>query len=471
MDTLLVEELHNMFFFEKCTEEQLQWVSEHAEVVIFEKGARILSDNEPANDFWVLLTGQLQLTRKYNGRDVITETSNQPGIWGGWLPSIGDLLTQIPYAIHTQARSRVLRISKEHMQDMFQLGFPILGHLVSGIYGGIHNFESLIQQQEKMAALGKISAGLAHELNNPAAAIRRSAEQLREIIHEQEERTLKLGQLLDEHMQTTLLGFYHDILQRINQQSLLDPLTRNDREDELQNWLDEHNVSESWNLAPAFVNARITLQDLEDLSTHLSSEALPITLDWLCAKLSTVEITSTIETGSTRISDLVQAIKDYSYMDQMPIQDVDIHEGLENTARILGYKLKKESINLERHYDRNLPKITAFGSQLNQVWTNLLDNAIDALSLLPEDARRIQIRTARDHDQVLIEIQDNGPGIPVEIQKQIFDPFFTTKKVGQGTGLGLDISYRIIVQQHQGDLRFDSQPGETRFQVRLPITM
>ncbi|GCE30078.1 sensor histidine kinase [Dictyobacter alpinus] len=470
MDTALIEELGNTFLFEECNQEQLQWVSEHAEIVIFEKGKTILRDDEPANAFWVLLTGQLQFIRKYNGREVITETSNQPGIWGGWLPSIGDLLVQSPYAIRTQERSRVLRFSKENVQGMLQLGVPVLGHLLAGIYGGTHNFESMIRQQDKMAALGKISAGLAHELNNPAAAIRRSAEQLREILSEQDERTLKLGSVLDEASQSFLLTFGHATLQRAGKQPLLDPMIRSDREDELQNWFDEHDISEGWNLAPPFVNAAITLQDMEDLSEHLPSEALPLALDWLCARLSTAEITNTIDGGSTRISALVQAIKDYSYMDQMPVQDVDIHEGLENTIRILSYKLKKESISLDRNYDQTLPKITAYGSQLNQVWTNLIDNAIDALAPLPEYARRILIHTARDHDQVLVEIQDNGPGIPVEIQKQIFEPFFTTKKVGKGTGLGLDISYRIVVQQHQGDLRVESRPGETRFQVRLPIT-
>ncbi|BCL80889.1 sensor histidine kinase [Ktedonobacteria bacterium brp13] len=470
MERSLIEELRGTFLFEECTPEQLQWLGEHADVVVFEAGTIVLRDDEPAANFWVLLSGQLQFTRKYNGRDIVTETSNQPGIWGGWLPSIGDLLVQSPYAIRTLERSRVLHLSKENVHSMLQLGLPVLGHLLAGIYGGVHNFETLFRQQDKMAALGKVSAGLAHELNNPAAAMRRGAEQLSVILSEQEERTLKLGRALDEQNRAQLLDFCHDMLQRVSQQPLLDPLTRNDQEDELQTWLDEHNVSESWNLAPTFVDGRITIQDLDDLASHLSSDALSLALNWLCARLSITEVTSSIETGSARISDLVKAIKDYTYMDQMPVQDVDVHEGLENTMRMLNYRLKKESISIDRQYDHALPKITAYGSQLNQVWTNLLDNAIDALSSLSEYARRIQIRTAREHDQILVVIQDNGPGVPPELQKQIFEPFFTTKKVGQGTGLGLDVCYRIVVQQHRGDLRFDSRPGETSFQVRLPIT-
>lgn len=464
-----IEELRATFFFERCSEEQLQWVIAHTEVVVFEAATRILGYDEPPDALLILLDGQLQFTRKYNGKDIITETSDQPGIWGGWLPTIGDLLSQSPYAIRALQQSRVLRMSQESVQEMFQQGLPVLGHLLAGLYGGAHNFESMIRQQDKMAALGKLSAGLAHELNNPAAALRRGAEQLRVVISEQEERTLKLGQLLDDKSRSVLVEFRRKIIESLSQLPRLDPLTRSDREDELQDWLEKYGVSESWNLAPTFIDVNLGIQDLVALAPQFSPEAFPLALDWLCATFSVISVTGTIETGSARISDLVKAIKDYTYMDQVPVQDVDIHAGLDNTISILGYKLKKQNVNVERHYDRDLPKITAYGSQLNQVWTNLLDNAIYALGAASEDGREIQIRTSRDRDQILVEIQDNGPGIPLEIQKQVFEPFFTTKKAGEGTGLGLDISYRIIVQQHSGSLRFDSQPGQTRFQVRLPI--
>jgi signal transduction histidine kinase len=470
MDNALVEELRSTFFFEKCTDEQLQWISTHSDLVVFEAGARILSYDELADVLWILLDGQLQFTRKYNGRDIVIATTDRPGMWGGWQPTIEDVPMQSPHTIRTLKPSRVLRMSNENVQSMLDQGLPVLNHLLVGIYGGVHNFESLIRQQDKMAALGRLSAGLAHELNNPASAMRRSAKQLREIIGEQEERSLKLGQLLDEKSRTILIEFRRHIIESLNTAPYLDPLTRSDREDELQNWLDEHEITGGWHLAPVFVDVNISIQDLDNLMPQFSSEAFPLALDWLCATLSVTSVTGIIETGSARISDLVKAIKDYTYMDQVPIQEVDIHAGLDSTLSILSYKLKKQRVELERHYDRDLPKITAYGSQLNQVWTNLLDNAIDALDAVPAGTRHIQIRTSREHNQILVEIQDNGPEIPPEIQKQIFEPFFTTKKVGEGTGLGLDISYQIVVQQQHGSLNFVSQAGKTCFQVRLPIS-
>jgi signal transduction histidine kinase len=304
---------------------------------------------------------------------------------------------------------------------------------------------------------------------------------------------LDLCQQTTEEERAVLANLLQEARGRAANAPSLDPLTQTDREDEITTWLDKFNISNSWKLAPTFVTAGLDTDWLSTLASQVASKSLSSVLTWLEASLTSQRLLDGLNHSTSRISQLVQSIKDYSYMDQAPVQDVDIHEGLESTIIMLNHKLKP-GITIVRDYDRQIPRITAYGSELNQVWTNLIDNAIDALqecrefsvlgSALSSELKdstqnsklktqnstpTILLRTRLETNNVLVEIIDNGPGISPEAQSHIFEPFFTTKVVGKGTGLGLHIAYRIVVGQHHGDLRVLSQPGNTRFQIRLPL--
>ena len=327
------------------------------------------------------------------------------------------------------------------------------------------DLEVRLRQQEKLAALGKLSAGLAHELNNPAAAGRRAAKQLNNAIASLQSQMLSLRgkNFTGEHRQL-LAKLQTQALKNINQQSQLLPLEQSDLEDELADWLAEKGMNNSWETASTLISGGMDLASLQELASLMNDEAFSEAIMWLEASLNMNSLVGEVEQSTSRISDLVSAIKNYSYMDRGDIQEVDIHEGINNTLKILYHKLKY-GVKVHQEYAVNIPKMTARGSKLNQVWTNLIDNAIDAM----DGKGELTIRTSLENNCVLIEIIDDGSGIAPEDKPRIFEPFYTSKDVGKGTGLGLDISRRIVVQEHKGNMRFDSVPGCTNFQVRLPI--
>lgn len=261
------------------------------------------------------------------------------------------------------------------------------------------------------------------------------------------------------------------VMERANVAPNLDPLVQSDHEGEMSDWLEDRGVKQSWKLAASFVEAGLNTDWLTKVSQQVPQEALGDTLSWLKSALSGIRLLQEIQFGSARLSELVKAIKSYSYMDQAPLQKIDVRSGIEDTLTLLGYKLKKACVQVHQEFDSQVPQIDAYSGDLNQVWTNLINNAIDALQdggAVASASPQIWIRTFKELDRVVVEIVDNGPGIPQSAQLRMFEPFFTTKKVGQGTGLGLAICKRIVEGQHKGDLRFESQPGETRFEVRLP---
>ena len=445
--------------FPVLEEKYLQDLETCGSIVELQSGDTLYQEGDTEYCFYVVLSGQIKVTKDF-GTEEIVVTIHRRGEFTG---DLGMLTGGISQATASSIdRSRVIKFpdfrallkSCPHSIDLF----------VPALAERSKELEIKLRQQEKLAALGKLSAGLAHELNNPAAAGRRAAKQLNVAIASLQQNMLALrGKQFEPQHRELLAGLQQQAL-NTKCQSNLSPLEQSDREDELADWLEALGVDNAWELSPSLVTGGIERSQLESLAESMSAEAFSEALMWLEASLTMNGLVNEVEQSTSRISDLVGAIKNYSYMDRGAVQSVDLHEGLDNTLKILHHKLKY-GVTVQKDYAANLPLVSVYGGELNQVWTNLIDNAIDAM----DGKGELTIRTARENNCVLVEIIDNGSGIPSELQSRIFEPFFTSKEVGKGSGLGLDISRRIIVQKHKGSLRFESQPGKTNFQVRIPF--
>ncbi len=454
----LAEELRGISIFSDLPEEGLAWLASHMTVTALEPGEVFLREGIPADRLFVILEGEMRGQRESDGTDTRVFTA-KAGQVTGMLPF--SRLTHFPLTTRAVSRARIASLQKDLFPEMLRT-MPVLAQRLVGILSDrIRENTRHEQQQEKMAALGKLSAGLAHELNNPASAARRAAESLGEAIGSLREANTRLDRrVLTPEQRLLLSQLEGEIVE--HEAPVLDPLDRGDREDEITAWLEKRSIAHAAQLASSLVEAGFEYGCLEDISSHFPIDVIEDVLTRVSASLLVARLAKEIEHSTERISDLVRAIKEYSHMDQMPEQEVDVHQGLENTLLILRHRLK-QGISITREYDRSLPKVCAHPGELNQVWTNLIDNAIDAMNGKGE----LRVRTASEPGRVLVEIGDNGPGIPPDVQKRIFEPFFSTKGVGQGLGLGLDSVYRIV-RNHQGEVSFESRPGNTRFQVRLP---
>jgi signal transduction histidine kinase len=324
--------------------------------------------------------------------------------------------------------------------------------------------EVMLRQSERLATLGRLSAGMAHELNNPAAIARQGAEQLSASIGRLESSQYALGRAnLSSHQQDLIASLEREAESRAKKPSSLDPIARSDLEQEVEDWLDQYGVEDPWQHASILVAMGLCATELEDLTRSFDHEVTPIVIDYFGSKFTAYTLLKEVGHGARRIAEIVKALKGYSYMDQAPIQTVDVRDGLNDTLVMLSSKLR-DGIKVDLDFAEDLPTIQGFGSELNQVWTNLIDNAIGAM-----DGRgALELSASFDDDWVVVEVSDNGPGIPTEAQERIFDPFFTTKAPGEGTGLGLNISHGIVVEKHHGQISVDSKPGATRFTVKLP---
>ncbi|MBW4616284.1 MAG: cyclic nucleotide-binding domain-containing protein [Desmonostoc vinosum HA7617-LM4] len=463
---LNIETLRQVPLFTKLPEERLQWLLTQGKEVWRQPGEVHRHQGEPADHVFILLEGRVRIVQKVGNQEILLAMYEPKTLFGELPVLMGQEYFWASGRAVTQCH--IFELPNAAFWEMLSSCTCVMTAILRTMAERLQSVQAISQQQEKLVALGTLAAGLAHELNNPAAAGRRAAGQLRETVQVLQPLTIKLNQQQITCTQKAFLAdLQKDTVARARKAAKLDPLTQSDREEEVINWLERHKISHAWKLAPTLVTAELDLDWLENVKANIGELLLGNIITWIDKTLQEEELLNQIEQSTARISTLVQAVKDYSYMDQAPIQEIDVHEGLESTLTILSHKLK-QGVLVTREYDCEVPRISAYGRELNQVWTNLIDNAIDAVDTVNGQGQ-IWIRTACENDFLLVEIADNGPGIPSEIQSHIFEPFFTTKEVGKGTGLGLHIVYRIVVEQHQGDIRIFSQPGNTRFQVRLPI--
>jgi signal transduction histidine kinase len=444
--------------FEGLSDQELQHLVDNAKPVSLREGEVLMTQGEPGDTAYVVIEGGFEI-QKQSGPSVIKIDVRKPGEIIGEMA----LLSNAPRSATVVAvcDSETLCISQEAFENLLSTSPSATMAVLHWVMTRLGQNESLLHQQEKMAALGTMSAGLAHELNNPAAAAQRSASLLSGIPAKWLGLTHQLeGLAFRENLSDWLNGFIQEATHRFENPLKLDALDKIDLVDQLQTWLEANGVEAAWEHAPAMVNFGWSQETLEDVKNKpFFQEAI----QWLGTGCMIVTQLYDIQNTTGRISQIVRAMKSYTYLDQAPLLEVDIHEGLENTLVIMEHKLK-QGVTVKREYSPNLPRIEAYASELNQVWTNIIDNAIDAM----DGKGEIILRTYEESDQVVVEIIDNGPGIPEEIQSRIFEPFFTTKPPGQGTGLGLHVTHDIIANRHHGLLLVESKPGRTKFKVILP---
>ncbi|MGC5237769.1 ATP-binding protein [Streptomyces albogriseolus] len=463
------DEIGSLFLFEKLTPEQLGRLCEAGRVERYEPGT-VYTEGEPATCFYVMVDGTVVLSRRVGGDDVEVARTSQRGVYAGAMQAyLGDRVPQVyNNSLRVTEPTRFFVLPADTFADIMQDWFPMAVHLLEGLFFGAKSAQQAIGQRERLLALGSLSAGLTHELNNPAAAAVRATASLRERVGKMRRKLRVISEgAYDRETLAGLIEIQERTAERVAKAPVLSPLEASDREDLLSDWLDDHGVTEGWRIAPTFVQAGLDVDWLEQVAAAVDEETLPSAVGWLNYTVETELLMDEIQDSAARISHLVDAAKQYSQLDRAPFQVADVHELLDSTLLMLSGKLK--GIRVAKEYDRALPRVPAYPAELNQVWTNLVDNAVAAMREADGEGT-LTVRTARENDRLLVEFGDTGPGIPAEIRDRVFDPFFTTKPVGEGTGLGLDISWRIVVNKHHGSLRFESEPGDTRFQVLLPLT-
>jgi signal transduction histidine kinase len=443
---------------QRLTGEQIEALLPYGTELALDAGDYLFDETSVVDSFYVVLEGAIRISRLDGAEDTHLITHHPGDFTGGLAVLTGRR------SIHrgrAAAPSRVLEIGSETFRRVSVERPEVADVFISGLARRMRETQRAFRQQEKMAALGKLSAGLAHELNNPAAAARRASDDLGEAALRAQLLALEHDARFSPAQREKLTQLRREAA--ANDAAALDPLARSEREDEAVLWLEERGVEEAWELASILAGAGIRTERLERLAEDLDDgRALAGALEWLGTTLELVGLADELAQSAARISELVGAMKEHTYMDRGSYEETDVREGLESTLTILGHKLKGATVT--RDYEDGLPRIWAHGGELNQAWANLLDNAADAV-----DGRgRIGVRAYRDGDSVAVEVSDDGPGIPPEVGRRVFEPFFTTKQIGDGTGLGLDIVRRIVAS-HGGEVAFESVPGETRFVVRLPL--
>ena len=461
-----LQDLRKSPLFQGLTDDELRQLMDMAEPLPTRVGDVLIKQGDPGDAAYVVIRGEFEI-QKQSGQSLIKIDIRNPGDVVGEMA----LLSRTPRSASVIAKTdgEVLRIPQDAFEKLLSSSSKAVMTVLHWVMARLNQNEALLHQQEKMAALGTLSAGLAHELNNPAAAAQRSASQLKEIQARWLELTHQIEAAAIKEARTGWLSaLMLEASRRLASPLKFEALQKIELVDQLQVWLEANGVKAAWELAPAMVNHGWGSESLAQLKSDLaeSRPLFDLSIEWLAAGCSMMGLLSEVLETTERISQIVRAMKSYTYLDQAPLLEVNIHEGLENTLVILQHKLK-QGVTVKRDYSPGLPRIEAYASELNQVWTNIMDNAIDAMKGTGE----ISLRTYAEDDHVVVEIKDNGPGIPEDIQARIFEPFFTTKAPGHGTGLGLHISHDIVANRHHGQLLVKSKPGETIFKIILPTTI
>ena len=456
-----VDELRPLSIFEGLSENRLAWFCEHGAKIELVAGDRMLERGQPADFMFVVVTGTIDGYEEIGGQWLVVATTKR-GQATGTLPF--SRMTHYPrYAVAVEP-SQVLRIEKSDFREMVSVAWGVVERLVAQMSDRVRGDVRLEQQREKMMALGKLSAGLAHELNNPSAAVSRAAATLSAHLAKLATCVTGLIRLNLDEATIDAINLLPTVV-RARESIVLSPLERGEREEELTAWLEDRGVAEGWEIAGTFADAGLSVEDLEEFEGKVPAVALGDALGWVECGIAAERMVGEIASSSERITTLITSVKTYSHMDRSSEHNLtDVREGLDSTLTMLRHKLERKNIRLSRNYEEDLPMIPANAGELNQVWTNLIDNAIDAMG----EGGELSIEAKQNESRVEVDVIDDGPGIPDDLRPRIFDPFFTTKGVGEGSGLGLDIALRIV-RTHRGHVDVRSKPGRTEMRVHLPV--
>ena len=456
-----VNELRPLSIFEGLSENRLAWFCEHGAKIELVAGDRMLERGQPADFMFVVVTGTIDGYEEIGGQWLVVATTKR-GQATGTLPF--SRMTHYPrYAVAVEP-SQVLRIEKSDFREMVSVAWGVVERLVAQMSDRVRGDVRLEQQREKMMALGKLSAGLAHELNNPSAAVSRAAATLSAHLAKLATCVTGLIRLNLDEATIDAINLLPTVV-RARESIVLSPLERGEREEELTAWLEDREVAEGWEITGTFADAGLSVEDLEEFEGKVPAVALGDALGWVECGIAAERMVGEIASSSERITTLITSVKTYSHMDRSSEHKLtDVREGLDSTLTMLRHKLERKNIRLSRNYEEDLPMIPANAGELNQVWTNLIDNAIDAMG----EGGELSIEAKQDESRVEVDVIDDGPGIPDDLRPRIFDPFFTTKGVGEGSGLGLDIALRIV-RTHRSHVDVRSKPGRTEMRVHLPV--